>query len=158
VPEDLWRDIVKTPAGPSLLKTKPEAVRGAERFVELVHTYHLHPVMLVEYDREAYISTVDNYARLTFDRRIVCQTKDTLDLVADTKRWRSVDHPAQTTTFEPVCVLELKFERLPPRWMVDLVKRHELVRMSFSKYCYSVNAQMLLPTSRVSFPPRRLFV
>ncbi|HLM74498.1 MAG TPA: VTC domain-containing protein, partial [Polyangiaceae bacterium] len=106
--------------------------------------------VLVEYEREAYVSVVDNYARLTFDRRIVCQARDTFDLEATPSRWRAVDHPVKTQTPEPVCVLELKFERVTPRWMVDLVKRLELVRLSFSKYCYSIDALLLLPMGRAA--------
>jgi SPX domain protein involved in polyphosphate accumulation len=155
LPEDLWREALSSTPGAALARIE-EAARikkgglGALRIAELVHTYHLAPRLLVEYDREAYESVLDNYARLTFDRRIVCQAKDTFDLNADPKRWRAVDHPAQTWTHEPMCVLELKFERSPPRWMVNLIKRVELVRLSFSKYCYSVDAQHLLPTTRVS--------
>jgi hypothetical protein len=126
------------------------AARGLERFYTLAQTYHLKPRVLVEYDREAYVSLVDNYARLTFDRRIVCQARETLDLEASPSRWRPVDHPARTATPEPVCVLELKFERRAPRWMVSLVQRLELVRLSFSKYCYSVDALLLLPVNRAS--------
>ncbi|NUQ76323.1 MAG: polyphosphate polymerase domain-containing protein [Polyangiaceae bacterium] len=145
VPEPVW---VQGLADPSSISLPPHAKKGLERFYMLAQTYHLKPRVLVEYDREAYVSVVDNYARLTFDRRIVCQAKDAFDLTASPSRWRAVDHPAKTQTPEPVCVLELKFERVPPRWMVDLVKRLELVRLSFSKYCYSVDALLLLPMSR----------
>lgn len=144
LPESAWKAAI---AGQS--DSGAPLARGAQRFAELVQRYHLTPRVLVEYNREAYESVIDSYARLTFDRRIVCQAKETLDLGADPRRWRAVDHPAQTFTHEPVCVLELKFERRPPRWMVDLVKRLELIRLSFSKYCYSVDAQHLLPTTRV---------
>jgi hypothetical protein len=34
--------------------------------------------------------------------------------------------------------------------MVDLVKRLELVRLSFSKYCYSIDALLLLPMGRAA--------
>lgn len=145
VPEPLWKQAFADPAKVSL---PPHAKKGLERFYMLAQTYHLRPRVLVEYDREAYVSVVDNYARLTFDRRVVCQARDTLDFEANPGRWRAVDHPAKTRTPEAVCVLELKFERVTPRWMVDLVKRLELVRLSFSKYCYSVDALLLLPASR----------
>lgn len=147
VPERLWKQVLSDPA--SVTKAiPPYAARGLERFYMLAHTYHLKPRVLVEYDREAYVSVVDNYARLTFDRRVVCQARETLDFEASPSRWRAVDHPAKTATPEPVCVLELKFERRAPRWMVDLVKRLELVRLSFSKYCYSVDSLLLLPVTR----------
>jgi SPX domain protein involved in polyphosphate accumulation len=145
VAEPLWKQAL---ADPSSVSLPPPAKKGLERFYMLAQTYHLRPRVLVEYDREAYVSVVDNYARLTFDRRVVCQAREVLDLQAGPSRWRAVDHPAKTLTPEPVCVLELKFERMTPRWMVDLIKRLELVRLSFSKYCYSVDALLLLPASR----------
>jgi SPX domain protein involved in polyphosphate accumulation len=147
VPEPLWKQGLADPGSISL---PPHAKRGLEKFYMLAQTYHLRPRVLVEYDREAYVSVVDNYARLTFDRRIVCQAQDALDLDAAPSRWRAVDHLVKTLTPEPVCVLELKFERVAPRWMVDLIKRLELVRLSFSKYCYSIDALLLLPGNRAA--------
>jgi hypothetical protein len=138
LPADRWKDVLEGRADPSIAFGGAAGKRGTERFLQKMATYHLQPVILVEYQREAYVSLVDKYARLTFDRK------------ADPKRWRPVDHPVRTVTLEPVCVLELKFETKPPRWMVNLVKRLDLTRRSFSKYCYSVDAQLLLPqTQRV---------
>jgi SPX domain protein involved in polyphosphate accumulation len=142
---DVWQRVVESPT---------EAARtgraGAIQFVDRVHRYQLRPRMMVEYDREAYESTIDSYARVTFDRRIVCQVKETLGNEVDGRRWRHVDHPAQTNTAENVCVLELKFERRPPRWMVHMVQSLDLVRLSFSKYCYGVASQLLFPVLRTS--------
>lgn len=140
-----WQRVLASPA---------EAARteraGVIQFVDRVHRFHLRPRLMVEYDREAYESTIDDYARVTFDRRIVCQVKETLGNEVDTRRWRHVDHPAQTRSIENVCVLELKFERRPPRWMRNMVQSLDLVRLSFSKYCYGVASQLLLPVLRTS--------
>ncbi len=138
-----WQRIVDSPAEAARTGKKPVI-----QFVDRVHRYHLRPRLMVEYDREAYESTIDEYARVTFDRRIVCQVKETYGNDVDTRRWRHVDHPAQTRTVENVCVLELKFERRPPRWMMNLIQSLDLVRMSFSKYCYGIVAQLLHPTVR----------
>jgi SPX domain protein involved in polyphosphate accumulation len=138
-----WQRVLENPA---------EAARNGRpavvQFVDRVHRFHLRPRLMVEYDREAYESTIDEYARVTFDRRIVCQVKETYGNDVDERRWRHVDHPAQTRTVDNVCVLELKFERRPPRWMMNLVQNLDLVRMSFSKYCYGVCSQLLFPTVR----------
>lgn len=114
-------------------------------FASLVQAHHLEPVILVQYEREAYVSLVDSYARLTIDRNIRAQSRTTFELDADDRRWRAIDHPAQTNTERPVAVLELKFERRPPAWMHAMVRRLELVRRSFSKYCYGVLNENLLP-------------
>ncbi len=143
LPEGEWQRVVESPEA-AARTGKP----GVVQFVERLHRYHLRPRLMVEYDREAYESTIDRYARVTFDRRIVCQVKETLGNVVDERRWRHVDHPAQTRMLETVCVLELKFERRPPRWMTHMIQSLDLVRMSFSKYCYGVTSQLLFPTVR----------
>ncbi|WP_438003076.1 polyphosphate polymerase domain-containing protein [Sorangium sp. So ce321] len=145
-----WQELLAHGRPAALEKLAPNARKGAEKFLGAVHRHDLRPVLLVDYEREAYESTIDTYARLTFDRKIVCQRRDTLDLEAPSRGWRPVDHPVQTATIEPVCVLELKFERRPPPWMAALVRRLELVRRSFSKYCYGVNAQLTLPETRAA--------
>jgi hypothetical protein len=81
------------------------------------------------------------------------QTNQNTSLInANNVRSLYIDHTAQTRTAEPVTVLELKFERQPPAWMVALVKRLDLIRYSFSKYCDGVNAELTLPGER---SPRR---
>jgi SPX domain protein involved in polyphosphate accumulation len=150
IPADLWLDVLAGRTA-ALDRLSPQAKKGAKRFLGPYFRHHLVPKMLVEYEREAYVSEVDTYGRLTFDRDIVVQAHDTIDLEADPGRWRPVDHPLQTRTDEPVCVLELKFERRPPAWMSALVRRLGLVRYSFSKYCYGVAAELTLPQSRTPF-------
>lgn len=148
VPASDWRDLLAPGRPPSLDRLSPGARKAAEKFIGAFHRHDLRPALLVDYEREAYESTIDTYARLTFDRKIVCQRRETMDLDASEGGWRPVDHPVQTQTPEPVCVLELKFERRPPPWMVALVRRLDLVRHSFSKYCYGVTAQLTLPEAR----------
>ncbi|MGK4003747.1 polyphosphate polymerase domain-containing protein [Sorangium sp. So ce1036] len=147
VPADLWRDVLAGREA-ALAALPPSARKAALRFLAPYHRHHIRPVVLVEYVREAYISELESYARLTFDTKITVQSRETLDLEADPRRWRPIDHTVQTRTAEPITVLELKFERRPPAWMVAMVKRLELVRYSFSKYCYGVNAELTLPGER----------
>jgi len=149
VPVDRWRDVLS--GNESALASLPPNVRAsALKFLAPYHRHHIRPVLLVEYEREAYISEIDSYARLTFDRKIAVQGQDKLELDAVPTRWRAIDHRVQTRTEEPVCVLELKFERRPPRWMVAFVQRLDLIRYSFSKYCYGVTAELTLPDVRRS--------
>lgn len=149
VPADRWRDVLAGNES-ALAALSPSARAGALKFLAPYHRHHIRPVLLVEYEREAYISEVDTYARLTFDRKIAVQEQNKLEFDAVATRWRAIDHRAQTRTEQPVCVLELKFERRPPRWMVALVQRLDLIRYSFSKYCYGVTAELTLPEARRS--------
>lgn len=144
VPCATWTEAIELDA--KTLEGLPEKTRsGVSAFAMKVHLHHLEPVVLVEYEREAYVSEIDSYARLTFDRNIRVQSKRELDLSDDPRRWCPIDHAAQTRTNRPVSVLELKFERRPPPWMHAMVKRLELVRYSFSKYCYGVFNELVPP-------------
>jgi SPX domain protein involved in polyphosphate accumulation len=147
VPADAWLDVIAGREG-ALSALSPSVRTGSINFIKRVHRHHLNPVALIEYEREAYVSEVDSYARLTFDRKITVQPRDRLDFEAIPGRWRAVDHVMKTQTPEPVCVLELKFERRPPSWMAAFVKRLGLNRYSFSKYCYGVTAELTLPELR----------
>jgi len=119
-----------------------------ERFQTLYHTYHLEPKMLVDYRREAWMSEIDDYARVSIDRNIRCQPISKVSLTAVPGRWRPVDNKIMTKTKEPMCVVELKFYNSPPRWMCGLVNRLNLVRRQFSKYAYSVASSHKGPTLR----------
>lgn len=124
------------------------ADKGLREFVRFVHGRHLEPRCVVEYDREAYESTIDKYARVTFDGNLRCQAIDRWTTEVDPARWRPIDHPLQTWTHESVYVLELKFERTVPRWMCALAQRFDLMRQSYSKYGYSVTTLFPLPGPR----------
>lgn len=143
VPADHWRELLQNYA-----LGAPISNPHLARFIDVYNRYHLEPKVLIEYDREPYESRFDHYARVTFDRRIVCQEQRLLSLEANPRRWRAADQRTQTWTTEPVCVLELKFEHRPPRWMSDMIRNLELTRMSFSKYCYGLVSEHLLPSVR----------
>lgn len=150
LPYRAWADVTQNP-NHSRLSTEASTNRQMlERFLYHIHAHHLEPAMLVQYNREAYFSRVDDYARITFDRAIQCQEQTQWSLEATPAHWRSIDHPVQTQTRDAMCVVELKFGAMVPRWMNVLIQNYELIRYSFSKYCYSIDAQKLLPRSHVA--------
>ena len=131
-------------------KRKPTESEQAKpaigNFIEKVQRYHLEPKMLVEYEREAFASDIDSYGRLTLDRRVRGQACDRWTSDADERRWRPSDIGLVASgLIESPVVIELKFERRPPRWMVAMVKRLELERRAFSKYGYTVETQLRQP-------------
>ncbi len=148
VPRAQWLTTAQGEPG-ALASVKPGARKPVEAFVRNALLYHLEPAILVEYDREAFMSDIDEYARLTIDRGVRCQTVNGWALEADPKGWRRIDSAVRTQTVDPRAVLELKFQTRPPRWMVDLVRRLDLIRLSFSKYCYGIEAANQIPASRV---------
>ena len=143
VDEARWVDLALRPTPEELGR------RAVREFATETTRHHLEPACLVEYDREAWVSEIDSYGRLTLDGGIRCQEMNDWSLEADPRRWRLVDHPLRTHTQEPIYVLELKFERRVPGWMWALVQRLDLMRFSFSKYCYSVEA-LFLPNPSLS--------
>jgi SPX domain protein involved in polyphosphate accumulation len=93
------------------------------------------PTLWVGYDREAYTSEVDTYARVTFDRQIAARRTDAWDFNAGSADdWcRFDDHRGSGLRGKNV-VLELKCESFVPSWITDLIQTHALKRQSFSKY------------------------
>jgi hypothetical protein len=109
-------------------------------FLVQVLRHDLRPVVLVEYRREAWMSRIDEYARVSIDTQIRCQTRREWSLDADPDRWRPVDHTLLTFTPSSACVVELKWAGSAPPWMTLVVRRLDALRASFSKYCYSMQA------------------
>ena len=107
-------------------------------FVSRIHQNDLRPMVLVDYRREAWMSRVDEYARVSIDTEIRCQAIHELSLDAQPRRWRAVDNPLLTFTAGSPCIVELKFADYAPDWMIQLTQRLHLIRHSFSKYCYSM--------------------
>ena len=113
-----------------------EARRCLSEFGRLAAAAGAEPTLQLRYEREAYVSFVDHYARVCFDRRIGAQRTHDWDLAPDPDRHCEFDH---FWSSGPHVVLELKCESAMPHWMTDLVRRHGLSRTSFSKYAVGVH-------------------
>lgn len=113
----------------------PDASAAEQDFRRRVARFDLGPTLLVRYEREAYSSTVDAYARVTLDRRIACQPAQGWDLRGDPSRFRAIDDAGTMGSIRGAVLLELKSTVEVPRWMVALAQRLELRRAGFSKYC-----------------------
>jgi hypothetical protein len=92
------------------------------------------PTLHVRYDREAYTSDVDTYARVTFDRRIEVQRTHDWALNAESNGWSSFDEFRRLDQRERTVVLELKCQSIIPWWITNLIRTHALKQQSFSKY------------------------
>jgi hypothetical protein len=113
---------------------------AAERaFVVRRDRYRAQPILLIRYEREAWRGTLEAYARVTFDARVQYQRVDTLaeggwSLVGDGGGWGACDDVETLDETEPCILVEIKFERAVPRWMVGVMRSLELVRRGYSKY------------------------
>jgi SPX domain protein involved in polyphosphate accumulation len=95
------------------------------------------PVVFTQYRRKAYFSTIDDYARVTFDRDMRFVPRDTYTFDRS-KEMQFYDNP---NYFEPETnvILELKCETRVPYWIIDLIRTFNLQRSGFSKFVYAVN-------------------
>jgi hypothetical protein len=128
----------------------PDSVTGfnraaVERFLALTHTYHARPVTVVRYEREPWVSQIDDYARVTIDRRVVSQVHEEVSLEVAPRGWRNMDNPAAQEALASRTVVELKFTSAVPRWMMHIVQSFDLLRSAFSKYGTSIQAWHLAP-------------
>jgi hypothetical protein len=112
--------------------------RFAERFARLAAEHGAEPSLRVRYRREAYVSQVDDYARVTFDRRIEAQRASSWSLEGDPERWSAFEHHWLPEQRLKNIVLELKCHSSIPFWITDLIRRNRLTRRSFSKYSIGI--------------------
>ncbi|MBL8174897.1 MAG: polyphosphate polymerase domain-containing protein [Bryobacterales bacterium] len=109
-------------------------LRQRGEFVQFTESLRAAPKMLVSYERLAFSSKVDDYVRVTFDRRMRCQPMSDWSLAGQERGWRNVDDPASLGGGRSVYLMELKFVLAPPAWLRDMVNHFELQRRGYSKY------------------------
>ncbi len=117
---------------------RPDASAAERLFHYRVERYHLVPTLMVRYLREAWLSTVDSYARVTFDRRVVCQPWSEWSLDADPRNWIALDGDRSMLGVPQGVVLELKCLSAVPRWLSNVTRVAELPKTRYSKYCKGV--------------------
>ncbi len=96
--------------------------------------FRCEPALLVRYERKAYKGVTESYARVTFDSRLQFQRCRDWTLAGDPAHWCAADDPVAMDESDPRVLLEVKFEREVPRWIVHMLRTLELDRRGFSKY------------------------
>lgn len=120
--------------GPGPLASAQEA-----DFIATWRRFGAEPLLLARYSREAWVSVVDGYARVTFDSQLRWIEHRELTLPLDDNHpWRAEDDPASVGLDKSALVLELKYAEAAPRWMVNLVRTFDLHQTGYSKYCTGV--------------------
>jgi hypothetical protein len=149
-----WHRVFTEPGSAALERGEtPIQVRNRELFERLVLSYQARPWILTQYVRKAWVSDVDDYARVTFDVDLRFAERREWDPVPDDSAMQHYDLPA---SFDPGCsvILELKCcASRVPLWMVDLIHTFSLRRRSFSKYMFGMGE---LLTARVHDPATRV--
>jgi len=116
----------------------PQGRRVAEEFGRRVLSTAASPKLLVRYDRVAYASNVDHYARVTFDRNIAFQQTEQWNLEGRHGAWNDLQRHLIEEAPNPLVIMEIKTIASVPRWLIDVVHRHGLRRTSVSKYSLGV--------------------
>lgn len=130
-----WYKVYSEPGFVSRESTENiEEVNNRSTFERLLFSYNAGPKILTQYVRKAWVSDIDDYARVTFDIDLRYMEESRWNLIPDTDRLSNYDN---VTAFDSGCsvILELKcYTSAVPYWMIDLIRKFNLKRRSFSKY------------------------
>jgi len=111
-----------------------------------METRLFRPVMLVQYQRTAYVSPLGN-VRITFDRNICgCSCLDT---------FLSEQIPCTPVLPTGVHLLEVKYDEFLPSFLRDILDLKVLFQTSFSKYYLCCHPGILLESEKFPRRPRR---
>jgi hypothetical protein len=139
VQDSTWHHVLEEPGAEALRDSDIEGPRNhLDLFLRLAQTYQAEPKVLLQYKRRAYVSQVDDYARVTFDTDLKYCPPTGYRPCAEAASLIPCDHAA---VFDPGCsvILELKcYASQVPLWMVDLIRGFDLLRRRFSKYVTAV--------------------
>ncbi len=114
------------PGPEHLLSPQPKQLAAVQRFCQLMLDLRATPKAHVCYRREAWLSPLDNSARVTFDRNVLVAPEFSARLDLELNR--------PVRPFAPEVILELKFTSRFPRWFQELVETFGLFRTSAAKY------------------------
>lgn len=98
------------------------------------------PAALVRYTRESYIGIVDQYARVTFDRKLQYQKTNSWNDFGRSGIWRSMDSQIAQGFHLPYSgtILEIKTLIYVPEWVQDLIQRFDLKQSGNCKYSTAI--------------------
>ena len=112
-----------------------------ETFDDLIYWYGAQPVLHVRYFREAYVTELEAYGRVTFDRELCCRpTFGSIDLNYNEQDMFYYDDPVNSRSDDSPVILEIKVETLIPIWAIELIHKFNLKQRGFSKYCYGMDS------------------
>ena len=134
IPGWAWPSIMHDPRVVDQIALRPKDREVVDRFISLCLMINAQPTALVRYTREAWSSRIDDYARITFDRRILGRAPEGWEVPLDDLHWWPVDPPGRFELMSSGVVLELKSLPSVPHWMLRLADRYHLRRTGFSKY------------------------
>lgn len=140
VPFNQWNEaLIYGTRVPPIFKNKKQEIDFL-KFRRVVWETGARPETLVRYTRESYIGVVDDYVRITFDRKLQYQRTDSWTDFGRSGIWRGMDSCTAQGFGLPYSgvVLEVKTYNTVPTWVVELVKRFDLKRSGNCKYSTAI--------------------
>ncbi len=119
----------------------PFAVENTQRFFFHYYQRHLKPVILVIYEREAFLGVCDDTIRVTFDKNLRGVAFPSIDQLYSEERSRS--------SLKDHFILEVKFNDYYPSWMKPIIGILGLHRQSASKYVITIDTQNFINTQKL---------
>lgn len=118
-----------------------------DSFEHIIHWYMAESILHVRYEREPYVTQLEEYGRITFDRNLVYRpVNGSIDLNYNENDMIFYDDAITSRHHESPVILEIKVETLIPEWVIELIQKFELVQRPYSKYCYALDNNMnILP-------------
>lgn len=140
--DENWHRLFDTPGYALRGDMDGDSASKRDLFLRVALSHNAEPKILTSYRRKAYISNVDDYARVTFDKELRYQPETRYNLIPDEGIMVPYDNSAN---FDPECsvILELKcITTQVPQWFLDLIAHFNLERGSFSKYVTSMRESL----------------
>ncbi len=140
IPIEEWPDVFN----PGLADQRQPTIKDQlDTFDDLVYWYGAQPVLHVRYFREPYVTELEEYGRVTFDRFLCCRpTHGSIDLSYHEDEMIYYDDPVNARADDSPVILEIKVETLIPIWAIELIRKFKLQQRGFSKYCYGIDSIM----------------
>lgn len=120
----------------------PLAEDNLKRFFYHYHADRLRPVVLVIYEREAFLGIHDEGIRVTFDKNLRSVAFPAIDELYNEDRVRR--------SLKDKFILEVKFNDHYPAWMKSIVGMVGLKRQSASKYVISIKTHNFVKPQRLT--------
>lgn len=122
-------------------RIKPIIKERLDSFEDIIYWCGAQPVLHVRYFREPYVSELEAYGRVTFDRQLCYRpTYGTIDLAYNDQDMLYYDDPVNSKNDDSPVILEIKVETLVPVWVIELIHTFHLKQRGFSKYCYGIDS------------------
>ncbi len=109
----------------------PKGKENSKRFFYQVLSKNLRPVVLVIYEREAYLSKFDDTVRITIDKNLRSKAYPMLTELYKEERI--------SASLKDHFILEVKFNSYFPAWLNPIIANLSLRKQAASKYCISMD-------------------